>query len=298
MIRLCIKPTTFQILPIQHKQNPYITDDSIQPKNVNKKKVHAQHDALEKAFHKIYSFTVYPVHHEPLPDIVFVANSGLSLPRLPEPVFLLPYMKYIQRKEELHYLKQLYTKLGLRTIPFPGSANAPFEGQAEIKWFHGGTKLVCGPGFRSTRKTFEILDKVLKKIYKSYGVEPPELCVVPLQSADYYHLDVAMLEYNDTSCIIHKNAFSKTAIHTLQKFLGPQNVHILDTRDSFCLNAVCDGSNLITHKLSDPSLKKKLETITGLSVKQVDTSEFEKSGGSVRCMTLDIYPIEVPSVKI
>jgi len=298
MLRLCIKPTTFQILPIQHQQNPYITDKSIEPKNVHMKKVKEQHNALEKAFHTIHHFTVYPIHKDTLSDIVFVANGGLSLPRLPEPVLLLPSMKYKQRKDELRYLKQIYTQLGIHTIVFPGSASAPFEGQAELKWFHGGTKAICGPGFRSTHKTFILLDKLLKKIYKSYGLEPPELCIVPLQSADYYHLDVAMLEYNDTSCIIHRKAFSEAGIQTIQKFLGSQNVHVLDTSDSFCLNAVPDGSNLITHKLTDPSLKKKLESITGLSVKQVDTSEFEKSGGSVRCMTLDIHPLEIVPVKI
>ena len=48
-----------------------------------------------------------------------------------------------------------------------------------------------------------------------------------------------------------------------------------------------DGNNLITHKLTN-DLKKELEEITGKHIKMVDTSEFEKSGGSVRCMTLDI----------
>jgi N-dimethylarginine dimethylaminohydrolase len=291
MIRLCIKPTTFHILPIQHNQNPYITDQSIQPDAVNKGRVKEEHDALEKAFSLILPFTVHPIHGEPLSDIVFIANGGLSLPRLPEHVLILPYMKYKQRKEELPYLERHYRSVGIHCIPFPGSSDAPFEGQAELKWFHGGTKAICGPGFRSTRKTFVILKKLLKTIYRSYGVEPPELTVIPLQSADYYHLDVAMLEYNTTSCIVHKKAFGEAGIKTLQHTLGSNNVHVFETSDSFCLNAVPDGPNLITHKLTDPSLKKKLESITRLNVKQVDTTEFEKSGGSVRCMTLDIQPL-------
>ena len=64
---------------------------------------------------------------------------------------------------------------------------------------------------------------------------------------------------------------------------------MIDTSDSFCLNAVVEGSYVITHKLSDSSLKGRLESLTNRKVKEVDTSEFEKSGGSVRCMTLDIH---------
>jgi len=65
------------------------------------------------------------------------------------------------------------------------------------------------------------------------------------------------------------------------------DVYVIDTDDSFCLNAVIDGNNLITHKLSK-DLKRELENITGRKIHMVDTSEFEKSGGSVRCMTLDV----------
>jgi N-dimethylarginine dimethylaminohydrolase len=62
------------------------------------------------------------------------------------------------------------------------------------------------------------------------------------------------------------------------------------------LNAVHDGPNLITHKLTDPSLKERLESITGLKVKQIDTTQFEKSGGSVRCMTLTLHPTIKPVI--
>jgi N-dimethylarginine dimethylaminohydrolase len=55
------------------------------------------------------------------------------------------------------------------------------------------------------------------------------------------------------------------------------------------LNSVVDGDNLITHKLKNVGIKNTLEKITGKQVVQVDTTEFEKSGGSVRCMTLDIF---------
>jgi len=284
MIRVCIAPTTFEIMAMQEKQNTYVDIDYVPDRD----KVVKEHETMTKDFvyTPVHVYTVMPRPKVHLPDIVFIANGGLSLPRLPEACVLLPSMKYVQRKRELPYLKGIYNDLGIKTIPFPRSAT--FEGQAELKWFHGGTLAVGGYGFRSTKKSFDVLARVLGEVYGKYGVTPPKILALPLESADYYHLDVAMLEYGE-KCIVHKRAFSTASIAALEKFLGKGSVYVLDTKDSFCLNAVVDGKNLITHKLTDPKLKGILEKRTGLRVTQVDTREFEKSGGSVRCMTLDIY---------
>jgi N-dimethylarginine dimethylaminohydrolase len=282
MLRVCIEPTTFTIFDFQDKQNPYIDIEH----TVHGKKVMQQHSNLQKAFSNIVKYTVDNVQ-EKIPDIVFIANGGLSLPRIPR-TLLLPSMKYKQRRDELPHLMKIYEDLGLTMIPFPRAQGAPFEGQAELKWFHGGTKAICGYGFRSTKKTFTILDKFLHTLYTSHGLTPPELLVVRLASDNYYHLDVAMVEFDDTKCVIHKNAFTAEGIEAIEKFLGKSNVHVIDVANTFCLNAVVDGKNLITHKLS-AKVEKLLEGITGKHVKQVDTSEFEKSGGSVRCMTLDLF---------
>jgi N-dimethylarginine dimethylaminohydrolase len=282
MLRVLIRPTTFTILPMQDKQNPYIDIHH----DVNHSTVMHQHSQVEHAFQNTIAYTV-PTVGMGLPDIVFTANAGLCLPRLPTPTILLPYMKYPQRKEELPHLTRIYKELGLHMIPFPGAPDAPFEGQAELKWFHGGTKAVCGYGHRSTKKSFHIAQKLFETIYTKHHMAPPELLILPLASDQYYHLDVAMLEFSDTECIVHKHAISAASIAKLKKFLGPNSVHVIDTPDSFCLNAVVDGPYLITHQLTQ-SLKKELEHITRKTIHMVNTSEFEKSGGSVRCMTLDI----------
>jgi N-dimethylarginine dimethylaminohydrolase len=283
MIRISIEPTTFEILDMQHGQNPYIDIKH----RVNKAKVAKQHKAVETAFQHMITYRL-PHTTEKLPDIVFVANGGLALPRLPVPLVILPWMKYPQRRTEGPYLEAMFAKLGIATHAFPGSAQAPFEGAAELKWFHGGRLAICGPGWRSTRETFRRLGALLKEIYEEYGLEAPELLILPLVSDNYYHLDVAMLEFDDDKCVVHKRAFSQKSIQTLQKTLGPSNVTVLDTTDSFCLNAVVDGPHLITHQLTDPAVRPILEKATGRRVHEVDTSEFERSGGSVRCMTLDI----------
>ena len=281
MLRLTIEPNTFHLYDYQHKENVYV-DAS---KEINTQKAHEQFANLTKAFHNVVSYTVENPQDD-LSDIVFVANGGLCIPGVPNTI-ILPHMKYKHRKKELMYLQKMYEDLGLHTIPF----TAPFfEGQAEIKWFHGGSKAICGYGFRATKKAFAVLQKLLDGLYKGHGLPPPELLVVPLASADYYHLDVAMLEFNDDSCVVHRKAFSEESINKIRDFLGPSKVHIIDTEDTLCLNAVVDGKNLVTHKFTDKPMKKVLEGVTGLRIREVDVSEFEKSGGSVRCMTLDLHP--------
>ena len=284
MKRLLIEPTTFEVLPMQDKQNPYIDIKHA----FDRTKVAAQHKALTDAIKKgtgiVYRLPPTKVH---LPDIVFVANGGLSLPRLPKPLVLLPRMKWSQRQAELPYLRDMYRKLRIDTIPFP--TKEPFEGAAELKWFDGGRKAVGAYGFRSTRQSFHDLEALFRNLYE----EPPTVLVLPLQSANYYHLDVAMLEHGSRGvvdkCIIHRGAFSPASIKRLKEFLGADNVTVIDTPDSFCLNAFVDGAHLITHKITDSKVKAVLEKTTGRRVIEVDTSEFEKSGGSVRCMTLDLY---------
>jgi N-dimethylarginine dimethylaminohydrolase len=281
MLRISLEPNTFHLYDYQDRENVYVNASKV----INNKKAYEQYSNLTKAFHNMVSYTIQNPKHE-LPDIVFVANGGLCIPGIPNTI-ILPHMKYKHRKEELPYLKEMYEDLGLKTIPFP---LAVFEGQAELKWFHGGSKAICGYGFRAMKKSFAVAQKLLDSLYKQHGLPPPELLVVPLASADYYHLDVAMLEFNDDSCIVHGKAFSEESIQKMRDFLGPNKVHVIDTADSMCLNAVVDGKNLVTHKLTDKAMKKVLEGITGLRIREVDVSEFEKSGGSVRCMTLDLHP--------
>jgi len=284
MNHLLIEAKSYEILPLQLGQNPYIVHED---EHLPNKKAMAQHKNVASAFkHSTVTVQAIPPHKKrTLSDIVFVANGGLSLPRLGQNVILLPNMKYPHRQAELPNLIKIFKRVGLPMIPYPGKE--PFEGQAELKWFNGGRRAICGYGQRSTKQSFVELDHFFETLYGKEN--KPELLVIKLISPQYYHLDVAMLEHDDTKCIIHKHSVTEHSLKRIKSFLGEENVTVIDTPDSFCLNAVVDGPNVITHKLTDPKIKSIIEHATKRQVKEVDTSEFEKSGGSVRCMVLDIY---------
>jgi N-dimethylarginine dimethylaminohydrolase len=279
---ITIRPDTYYVSEKFSDQNPYYGEKI---RKVNHKLAMAQHKYVVNQLSKDFNYAVEKTK-ETIPDLVFIANGGMSLPRLPEPVIILPWMKYQQRRDELKYLKEMYADLNIRTIDFPGSHTAPYEGAAESKFFNNGELLVMGYGWRSTKESVNRMRALINDIYTSYGVEPPHIISFKLNSFNFYHLDIAMLEAAPDTCIVQKESIQAKDIVKLRKYI--LNVHVIDDADKFCLNAVVDGDNLITHILQK-STRKMFEELTGKNVIECDTSEFEKSGGSVRCMILDVY---------
>jgi N-dimethylarginine dimethylaminohydrolase len=281
MYHITVRPDTYKITDKLVDQNPYIDADT---KPIHKHALKQHKNLVSNLSHNI-NYVIKT--STDIPDMTFIASAGLSLPRLPEQVVILPWMKYPQRRKELPFLKEIFDELQVKTVDFPGSTKAPFEGVAEAKWFDSGNLLVMGYGFRSTKESTTIMRKLLTEIYTAYGLTPPKVVSFQLQSFNHYHLDVSMLEIQPLTCIIHKDSIKPKDVQRLQN--EGITVNLIETDDNFCLNSIIDGPNLLVHTLKNPDLKTYLEEITEKTVIEIDTSEFEKSGGSVRCLVFDMY---------
>jgi N-dimethylarginine dimethylaminohydrolase len=279
MYHITVSPDTFELTESQEDQNPYIQLNS----RLSLSKAKQQHNRVVEELNHNVHFKIKS--KESLPDLVFVASLGLSLPRLPEAVVILPNMKYESRKNEIKYAISIFDDLKIRSIPFPSTE--PFEGQGEAQWFDGGKLLVVGYGFRSSKETVSVLRQLLTDLYNSYGVEPPKVLGVKLKSFDFYHLDMAMLPYTGTAAFVQKRAFSEATIARLRKEIG--EVRVLETHDEFCLNSVIETDKIITPKLSDPNIKRLFEETIGLPVTECNISEFQKSGGGISCLVFTVY---------
>lgn len=266
---LAVRPDTFVI----EKPLNAFTEASTP---VNMTKAITQHAAL---CDEVNAHVVFPPHAK-LPDIVFTANSGLLLPRLPQHIILLSSMKHASRAKETPYIQKYLKELGIKTILFP--KKEVFEGQGECKWFYEGKLLVVGYGFRSTATTIPLLQRVLNKVYLEHNVTPPKVVGIEMASPEFYHLDLAMAAIGSSVCVAHRHAFKNPL--ELEKWV---NVRWMDTKDPFVLNMLVLKNRIVTHKLMYKKDKRWLEKVTGKPVIEVDVSEFEKSGGSVRCMILD-----------
>ena len=278
-----IYPSTYTVRKEDLGQNPYSQIDS----PVNRSLAIQQHRRIATHLPDHHMFTVHPV--DPVPDITYIGNGGFSLPHLSKPVVILPWMKYEQRRNECKYLNAIYQSLGIETIQFPGSPRAPFEGGADAKWFHNGKLLVVGYGQRGTKESVIVLRTLLRSIYMSQGVSPPVVIGVKIQSSLYYHLDLTLAPLTETDCIINSKALSPQHIQRLKSLLGKEHVYVLETPDAFATNLVVTDREILTHQFTDPTLKPLYEKITGKTVRQFDTSEFEKGGGSVSCLVMPIY---------
>jgi N-dimethylarginine dimethylaminohydrolase len=190
-------------------------------------------------------------------------------------------MKYRSRQRETAPLTEAFRALGLATVAFPFSE--VFEGEGEALWFHDGHLLVVGYGFRASARSVTLLRRVIGHIYRSYGIVPPRIVGIPLETPRFYHLDMAMLAVHATRAIVHESAFSNASLRRLREVIS---VSVINVSDSFCLNGICTRTTLYVHQL-DPALRKLLKALTGLEIVENDVSEFEKAGGSVRCMILN-----------
>jgi N-dimethylarginine dimethylaminohydrolase len=278
MYHITIRPDTFKITNELKNQNPFIDVET----KVTKTKALEQHKELTAALKQNLNYVIQKKTN--IPDITFTANMGLSLPRLPVPIIIVSSMKYPQRQNERVYIEEILADCRIKTIRFP--EEAVFEGQAEAKWFDQGQLLVVGYGHRATEKSVRTLRSLLKSVYEGYGVEPPRIVSFHLQNPHFYHLDLALLEIGQLECIVQKEAFTPSDLLRLKSEL---RVSVIDSPDYFCLNSFIEGDSLLTHELSDPAIRTKLEALTGKTVVEFDTSEFEKSGGSVRCLVFDVY---------
>lgn len=282
MYHIAIKPTTFNFTNDLLDQHPYGKKNS----KVNLKDASEQHSSLLEYIPKRLEFSVKKSGD--VPDLVFFSSAGLSLPRLPEPVVILPWMKFTQRRNELIYKKEIFDELNIKTVQFPGNENAPFEGQVETKWFHNGAVLVVGYGYRSSKESIIILQKLINEIYKTYNVLPPTLIPLKLKRYDIFHLQMAMLAFSETECIIQKNSIRIKDLLNLQQVLGQDNIKIIDSDDPFCLSSIVIEDKILTHEL-DSLTKKAIYEITKKEIIEFDMSEYEKAGGSVRALIFDLF---------
>jgi len=163
-----------------------------------------------------------------------------------------------------------------RVIELPESIY--FEGEGDALFL--GDTLFLGYGFRTDRAAHKIVADALNVNYVSCELINPY----------FYHLDTCFMSMNDR-VLYFKDAFSDysqmTMIDEFIKIgnkkgrLDILNVHE-DQADEFICNSVHIKSSVIT-----PSYNSHL-SFAGYEEHKCDLSEFMKSGGAAKCLTLKL----------
>jgi len=207
---------------------------------------------------------------EGLPDMVFTANAGLVHGK---EVIVSSFM-HTERQQESGHFERFFSTQGYNVkhldeqMIFEGAGDALFDSQGRL-WF--------ASGFRSDPRALEGIA----------GMFQLEAHALELVDPRWYHLDTAFCPLPEGKAIAYAKAFSPKSIVKLNTVLG-KNIIWVSEQDAgaFACNAISIGQSVILHKVS-AELRAALER-RGLEAIEADVSEFLKSGGACKCLTLEI----------
>lgn len=203
-----------------------------------------------------------------LPDLVFTANAGFVL----GDTVLLARFRHPERDGETPVIRRWFEEQGYTDIR---QAAAAFEGEGDV--FLARDCLVAAFGPRTSRDAHDELAATF------------DLPVVSLEIADprYYHLDTAMAVLTDDLIAWYPPALTEASQRVVAD-LFPRNI-VVSQADAEVLgvNVVSDGRHVFvdrrTTHLPDQLREHGLEPVL------LDLSEFNKSGGGIKCCTLDLH---------
>jgi N-dimethylarginine dimethylaminohydrolase len=217
--------------------------------------------------------TITPVQE--LEDMVFSANQVFVGESGAIGKFIVPSeMRYLIRQREVPHYVDWFQRRGYQVIAL-NLAGEYLEGHGDLLWHPDRSKIWAGYGFRST------LGGV-----KKFAIAMQELGfpVIPLHLVDdhCYHLDTCFCPLNQEAVLIYPGAYSSESLAEVRK--GWERVHELTRQEAqqFMGNGIVVNGRFITPRITD-NLNSILKH-EGLTAVLVDTSEYEKSGGSVFCM--------------
>lgn len=202
-----------------------------------------------------------------LHDMVFTANGGLVHGKK----VVLPRFRYPERQPETEHFRKWFQAAGFSSLYTP---KYNFEGAGDA--FVWQDILFAGYPFRGDERAHqEVADFLGLKAVSLEQINPR-----------FYHLDTALTILGDDTVAIYPKAFSQKSLKTLRK-LVPNIIEATDEDAlTYGLNAMHDGQNII---LSDhPKDLIKRYTELGLNIYTAEMSEFQKSGGGVKCLTLEL----------
>jgi N-dimethylarginine dimethylaminohydrolase len=274
-VLLC-PPNYFDVVD---QKNPYMRCPDVvegaRESTVDRVKARSQWDALCSILQQngCAIETIDPV--DGLEDMVFAANQVFVGDKSGYGKFVVPSrMVYPSRHREVPFFAAWFRARNYRVIDLDFGDDY-LEGHGDLLWHPDGSRIYGGYGFRSTRGGVEKFAAAMSEM----GIP-----VVPLQLIDpyCYHLDTCLCPLNDDATLIFPAAYSAEALASLHKIW--KRVHLLTAEEAhrFMGNGIVLNGSYIA-----PYMTPRLDAILrqeGLTPVIVDTSEFEKAGGSCFCM--------------
>ena len=204
------------------------------------------------------------------PDLVFTANAGLPLPG--QRTIVLSNFKYAQRQGEKALDRAWFEAQGWACLELPESI--AFEGAGDALFDSRGT-LWLGGGPRTDEAALGPLSRIVQGPVHRLELVAPE----------FYHLDTCFCPLPDGFALYLPEAFSRRSRALLASSFSERLLPLTPEEGRlFCANAVCVGRTVVMNETT-----WRLEVLLGalgFSLVATPLSEFMKSGGSAKCLTL------------
>jgi arginine dihydrolase len=265
---LLCPPNYFDVLDMK---NPYMLGESPVDKQKARTQWEALRIALEKAGVKIE--TIEPVPG--LEDMVFAANQVFVGHHEQIGKFIVPsHMRFASRQREVAHYVEWFKAKGYKIIEIDFD-DEYLEGSGDLIWHPDRSRIYAGHAFRSTIGGIRHLEEAMSKL----GIP-----VVALELTDerFYHLDTCFSPLNNDALLIFPGAFAHASRDQLHTYWPRVHEITEDEAVGFIANGIVANGHFLTPRVT-PNLEKVLNQ-EGLKPVVVDTSEFEKSGGSCFCM--------------
>ncbi|MFT3759449.1 dimethylargininase [Thauera sp.] len=202
-----------------------------------------------------------------LPDMVFTANGGLVV----DGKTILPQFRQPERQGETEHFERWFCLNGYQN---PVRMAHDFEGEGDALLWRD--VLFAAYPWRSDQAAHRELESILDV----------EIVGLQLVDARFYHLDTAFAVIDERTVAIYPAAFSAQSLRRIRSFV-PNVIEATDEDAlAYGLNSLSDGENVV---ISDMAYGL-IETYRaqGRKVWPTPIGEFQKSGGGVKCMTLEL----------
>jgi len=219
-----------------------------------------------------YAKVVLQRPREGLPDLVFTANAGLVAGKKA----VVSRFRTAERQGEEPHLRAWFEKNGYEILAWPPEIS--FEGAGDALFDRGQHLLWVGYGFRSHHVVPALLERLLGRR------------TAPLRLIDprFYHLDTCLCPLTGGYLLYYPGAFDEASLALIET-LAPEAKRIAVAESDaikFCCNAVELAGRVFLNDASD-SLQMRLR-IAGFVPVILPMSEFIKSGGAAKCLTLNL----------
>ncbi|MGA7750820.1 MAG: arginine deiminase-related protein [Gallionella sp.] len=205
-----------------------------------------------------------------LPDMVFTANAGL----VHNNDVIVSSFLHAERQPEAKHFERFFSSHGYNVKHL--NEGTIFEGAGDALFDTLG-RLWVGSGIRSDAHALDEIIAIFD--VEAHGLE--------LVDPHWYHLDTAFCPLPQGHAIAYKKAFARKSVEALDDAFGANIVWVSDAdANNFACNVVAIDQTIIMHRAS-AGLKTALAQ-RGYEVIEADVSEFIKSGGSCKCLTLEI----------